>query len=285
MAVVVWLKRDLRLADHPALAAAASSGLPVVVLYVYEPSLLQALDFSRCHLEFINQSLRVICPPCAWQRTHLQAATPMLTALVHPPFLPPLGAQELQAALCGGLVLRHGEAVAVLGALHGELKAAGVAGGISQLYSHQETGTPRMAARNAAVAEWARRQGVEWQELPQTGVVRGLTTRDGWAKQWTTYMELPLLPPPAQLRLAGGVDGGRLMEAAELGVQGEAKPEAMRGGAEGLPCLAARFRSFMCGCSLVMHALSSCCRGREPGGGAAGFVPGRPGRGILFPHV
>ena len=56
---VVWLKRDLRLADHEPLARAAAGGRPCVVLYCYEPSLCTAHDFSYCHLEFINQSLQV----------------------------------------------------------------------------------------------------------------------------------------------------------------------------------------------------------------------------------
>ena len=33
-AIVVWLRRDLRLADHPALAAAAASGRPVIPVFV-----------------------------------------------------------------------------------------------------------------------------------------------------------------------------------------------------------------------------------------------------------
>lgn len=51
MAAVVWLKRDLRLADHGPLAAAAASGQPTIVLYCYEPSMVQAADFSCCHLQ------------------------------------------------------------------------------------------------------------------------------------------------------------------------------------------------------------------------------------------
>lgn len=52
MATVVWLKRDLRLKDHGPLAATATR-CPTVVLYCYEPSMVQAVDFSRCHLQVI----------------------------------------------------------------------------------------------------------------------------------------------------------------------------------------------------------------------------------------
>ena len=36
--VVMWFRRDLRLSDHPALVAAAASGLPVVPLFVVDPA-------------------------------------------------------------------------------------------------------------------------------------------------------------------------------------------------------------------------------------------------------
>ena len=36
--VVMWFRRDLRLADHPALTAAAATGLPVVPLFVVDPA-------------------------------------------------------------------------------------------------------------------------------------------------------------------------------------------------------------------------------------------------------
>ncbi|PRW57446.1 deoxyribodipyrimidine photo-lyase [Chlorella sorokiniana] len=195
MAAVVWLKRDLRLADHAALAAAAGGGLPTVVLYCYEPSMVQATDFSHCHLQFINESLEELSE----------------------------GLQKLG----GSLVVRHGQITEVLAALAAELAPVG---GIAQLLSHQETGTPATIARNAAVAQWAQQQGMDWQELPQTGVVRNLASRDGWAKQWTAFMEQPLLPAPTRLKFAGGLDAGQLLSADELGVAGDPKPEAMKGG-------------------------------------------------------
>ena len=56
-AELVWFKRDLRVADHSPLVAAARRG-PVVCLYIYEPDIMAAEDFSRRHLLFINDSLR-----------------------------------------------------------------------------------------------------------------------------------------------------------------------------------------------------------------------------------
>lgn len=47
-------------------------------------------------------------------------------------------------------------------------------------------------------------------------------------------MEAPMLTVPARLRLAGGIDHGRLLGAEELGVAGDPKPEAMRGALHGV---------------------------------------------------
>ncbi|MBT8474309.1 MAG: deoxyribodipyrimidine photo-lyase, partial [Alphaproteobacteria bacterium] len=37
MATLLWFKRDLRVADHPALAFAAELGAPILPVYVAEP--------------------------------------------------------------------------------------------------------------------------------------------------------------------------------------------------------------------------------------------------------
>jgi len=55
MVAVVWFKRDLRVHDHAALAAAA--GEPVVPLYVVEPDYWQLPDTSLRQWDFIAESL------------------------------------------------------------------------------------------------------------------------------------------------------------------------------------------------------------------------------------
>src|SRR5688500_16795564 len=44
---VVWFRRDLRLADHPALEAAVASGAAVVPLFVVDPRLMTGRDAPR----------------------------------------------------------------------------------------------------------------------------------------------------------------------------------------------------------------------------------------------
>jgi len=54
---VVWLKRDLRLRDHQALANALKNHKQVLLLYIAENSLVEEPHFSMRHLDFIKQSL------------------------------------------------------------------------------------------------------------------------------------------------------------------------------------------------------------------------------------
>ena len=54
---VVWFKRDLRLSDHAPLAQAADSPLPCLLIYNFEPILLDDPHYSHRHWRFVYQSL------------------------------------------------------------------------------------------------------------------------------------------------------------------------------------------------------------------------------------
>ncbi|OAV42599.1 cryptochrome/deoxyribodipyrimidine photo-lyase family protein [Lewinella sp. 4G2] len=54
---ILWLKRDLRTRDHAPLAAAVAAGVPFVVLYCFEPSIMASPKHSPRHWHFVAQSL------------------------------------------------------------------------------------------------------------------------------------------------------------------------------------------------------------------------------------
>ena len=54
---IVWLKRDLRLNDHEPLALAINAGLPVILLYIFEPDLIENDDSDVRQWRFVYQSL------------------------------------------------------------------------------------------------------------------------------------------------------------------------------------------------------------------------------------
>ena len=157
---VVWYKRDLRIHDSSTLHAAAQQG-SVLPLYVVEPSLVHAQDFDPAHWAFLRQSLEVL--------------------------------RKDLAVLGQPLVVRVGEVVDVLEALSHEIP-------IAKLWSHEETGNWQTYQRDIAVAHWAEARSIPWQELPHTGVVRRLKSRNGWASVWEQYMRAPLAVTQRHLR-------------------------------------------------------------------------------------
>lgn len=65
---IVWLKRDLRLHDHEPLQRAIAAGQPVLLVYVFEPDMVNDPHLSERHFRFITQSLddlRRQCPDIA----------------------------------------------------------------------------------------------------------------------------------------------------------------------------------------------------------------------------
>lgn len=188
---VVWFKRDLRVADHRPLAAAARTGDPVLPLYVAEPDLWAGPDHSARHWAFAREGLIA-----------LRAA---LANLGQP------------------LVVRQGRVVDVLEQIHANL-------GIAGLWSHEETGNSWTYQRDRAVAAWCRDRGICWTERAQHGVVRRLETRDGWARHWDRFMAEPLTEAPAGLRAVEGVSPGTIPDAAALGLAPDPCPGRQTGG-------------------------------------------------------
>ncbi len=63
--------------------------------------------------------------------------------------------------------------------------------GFQLLVAHEETGTGVTYARDRRVRKWAREAGVEFVELPQSGVIRRLHSRNGWNRLWENRMQSP----------------------------------------------------------------------------------------------
>ncbi len=160
---LVWFKRDLRTADHAPLAAATACDRATAV-FIIEPEWLASAEFAPQHLAFALACLAPLRAALAERGVPLRVAT--------------------------------GPALDVLAQLQRET-------GATQLYSHEETGAGWTYARDLAVAAWCRSQGLPWQEWPQTGVVRRLTTRTGWAGRWAARMGAAQAVLPAAPAQAG----------------------------------------------------------------------------------
>ena len=219
---LVWLKRDLRIEDHEALATPAGD---CVVLYVYEPEYYASPEFDPSHHHFIDACLA-----------------------------------ELECAIAergGRLTYRVGAMPDVLEALHAECA-------FTSVHSHEETGGAVTYARDRRVRAWCRARGVPWHEYAQTGVVRRLQSRDGWAKRWEARMTREQIAAPQRFGNVA-IPHGRRRTLGELGVTNGAKPEALPGGERHASALLQSFLSergvaYRKGMSSPVTAVDACSR-------------------------
>jgi len=191
MATILWFKRDLRLADHPALARAGQGGGPVLPLFIVEPDWWQGPDMAARQWAFVAESLAEL--------------------------------REATGAHGAPLIVRVGDAVDVLRALTRRH-------GIARLVSHEETGNAWSYARDRRVAAWAHSVGVEWVELPQSGVIRRLDSRDGWACRRDRFLAEPTADPQGVRLDSLGEDPGAIPKAAEIGLAPDPCPGRQTGG-------------------------------------------------------
>ena len=175
---MVWFKRDLRVRDHGSLAAAMHFE-SAVGLVVTEP---QWQSGSECDPRHVGVLLDCVV--------------------------------ELQRDLAARgmpLLVRIGAMPQVLQSLRHEFP-------FTHLFSHEETGTGWSYARDLAVADWCRSLGVRWTESPQTGVVRRLRSRTGWAGRWAQRMNAAEAPAARGFKASTGLDASAVPTLRELGV-------------------------------------------------------------------
>jgi deoxyribodipyrimidine photo-lyase len=162
MLQVVWFKRDLRLADHLPLVRAAKAG-PVLALYVFEPQMMQAPDYSKQHFEFVKECLECL-------QLELRGLG-MELSIAHAPMLQVLDAIRKKS-------------------------------GVFELLSHEETGNFLSYERDRAVLRWCRNHSINWQQFPNNAVVRRLSTRNVWSASWAETMSEEVLDVPKKIKCA-----------------------------------------------------------------------------------
>ncbi|RVU32852.1 FAD-binding domain-containing protein [Neptunomonas marina] len=153
---VVWFKRDLRLTDHEPLVAAIAAQRPTLLLYIFEPMLLDDPHYEHRHWRFVWQSL-----------------------------------EDLNKQLSNfgtRIVVSCGEACKVFTAIYEQVQ-------IEAIYSYQEIGLANTFERDRLVAKWCKKHSVTWCETPYGAVVRGASTRQDWDKHWKAVMRNPCADP------------------------------------------------------------------------------------------
>jgi deoxyribodipyrimidine photo-lyase len=177
-AALVWFKRDLRVRDHAPLAEAMQFE-NALGLVVIEPQWLQSPECDPRHVGFLLDCVAEL------QRDLAARGLPLL--------------------------VRTGAMPQVLQSLRREFP-------FTHLLSHEETGPGWSYTRDLAVAEWCRHERVHWTETPQTGVVRRLRSRTGWAGRWAQRMNAPEAPAARGFRAASGLEPSAVPMLRQLGL-------------------------------------------------------------------
>ncbi len=154
MVNVVWFKRDLRLQDHAPLHLALQKRQPVLLLYIFEPILLNDSHYSERHFRFIKESLNEL--------------------------------QKQLEAYHTQVLIVEGNAEDVFKTIHQQLS-------IKSVFSHQETGLQITFKRDKSLKLLFKSLGIQWKEFVNNGVIRGLQNRKTWINLWENFMSQDLL--------------------------------------------------------------------------------------------
>lgn len=139
---LIRYKKDLRVRDHfPLRSACNQKQFPVLAVYVWEPSVMEAGDFSHFHQYRIQESLKNL------KSSLIKLGVP--------------------------LVMYHGEMLDFLDIVRAYYD-------IAHIYAHEETGNGLTYMRDKAVHTYCKQQAIQFVESPANAVVRRLRSRDVW---------------------------------------------------------------------------------------------------------
>jgi deoxyribodipyrimidine photo-lyase len=147
---IVWFKRDLRFTDHEPLYYAQKQSLPLLLVYCFEPTVMNFADSDVRHWRFVLQSL-----------------------------------QEMQTKLSNlntQIAVFHDEVLNVFQNIAKQYT-------IKNIFSHQEIGNKITYDRDIAMQKFCLDNGIIWKEYQHNGVVRKLKSRKEWEKLWKQKME------------------------------------------------------------------------------------------------
>jgi len=151
---LVWLKRDLRTQDHLPLHVAEQEGLPYLILYLFEPSLMTYPDTSLRHLQFVFHSIKAINKLLA-------------------PFEKQVSILNTEAVEAFSYLIEHFD--------------------VQSVFSYQESGIQKSWDRDKQVSSIFQQNRIKWLEYPQDGIIRGIKSRKDWDGQWFNSAKQPLI--------------------------------------------------------------------------------------------
>jgi len=146
---IVWFKRDLRFIDQEPLYFAQKAGLPILLMYCFEPAVMAFPDSDVRHWRFVYESL-----------------------------------SEMNGKLKdrnAQIFIFHNEAQTVFESLSNFYA-------IHTVFSSEEIGNNLTYARDKSLKSFFRKKAIRWNEYQTNGIVRGLKSRKEWQPLWEAKM-------------------------------------------------------------------------------------------------
>lgn len=156
---IVWLKRDIRWRDHEALYSAIQDGLPILIIYFFEPSVMAAPDASDRHWRFVYQSIK-----------------------------------DLNQTLVGKTNSQNSVQIGHCEVADG-FEHLSKSYAIHKIFSYQETGNGLTYRRDKEMSKWFSAEGIKWIEFQTNNVQRGRKNRNNWSKAYDARMVTPEVLP------------------------------------------------------------------------------------------
>ena len=150
---IFWFKRDLRLVDNIALNDAVESKHPLLLIYLFEPMVINDQHTSKKHINFIKESILDLNNSLKKFDTHIHVYECELTNFF----------QKL-------------------------LKTYNV----KSVFSTEETGLDYTFQRDKNFKIFCKKNNIKWIEKARTGIFRGRKNREKWIKNWKEQMSLPI---------------------------------------------------------------------------------------------
>jgi deoxyribodipyrimidine photo-lyase len=149
---IVWFKRDLRFTDHEPLYFAQQSKLPLLLIYIFEPTVMAYSDSDVRHWRFVNESLSEM--------------------------------NEKLKSIQGTIYVFHNEAKTVFEGLSKHYN-------IQSVFSSQEIGNGLTYKRDKILKKHFKQEQINWNEYQTNGIVRNLKATSDWQKLWEEKMTSP----------------------------------------------------------------------------------------------
>lgn len=150
---IVWYKRDLRFTDHEPLYQAQQANLPILLIYLFEPSVIAYPDSDVRHWRFIHESL-----------SEMNEKLKSVNTQIH---------------------IFHSEAELVFSHLINHYS-------INRIFSYEEIGNGLTYDRDKRMRVLFNENKILWREFQTNGIIRKLKSRNRWGELWEKQMTAPV---------------------------------------------------------------------------------------------